>query len=38
MLMLFVALQVLGLGMYEEWYKFAAGQGKDMVEKVGNQW
>jgi len=36
MLMLFVAVQVLGLGMQAEREKFAAGQGKEDVEKVGN--
>jgi len=37
MVMLFVAVQVLGLGMQAERGKFAAGQGKEDVEKIGNR-
>jgi len=35
MVMLFVVVQVLGLEMQAERGKFAAGQGKEDVEKVG---
>jgi len=37
MVMLFVAVQVLGLGMQAEREKFAAGQGKEDVEKLDNR-
>ena len=37
MVMLVVAVQVLGVGMRAEREKFAAGQGKEDVEKVGNR-
>jgi len=35
---LFLAVQVLGLGMQAEREKLAARQGKEDVEKVGNRW
>ena len=38
MVMLFVAIQVQGLGMQTERENFAAEQGKKDVEKVGNRW
>jgi len=37
MVMLFMAVQVLGLGMQAEREKLAARQGKADVEKVGNR-